>query len=145
MTTLLAFLALTLAGGGVGYATLKRQRLRRVHQGLVRRFSHRFPSIPGEIPDDAFALRSPPGPSGHIAIEEAGLIVRLDQEATPTLRHVPWAEIHHVDTAGGGVFRVHISGVGDLAVPMAAGRKIWDGTLAARSAPRHPQRQPVGV
>ncbi len=145
MTVLPAFLFLSLALGGVGYVAWRRQRLRRIHQGLIHRFASRFPAVPGDVPSDAFPLRSPPGPAGHVAIEEDGLIVQLDQEESPALRRVPWAEIHHVDTAGGGVFRVHISGVGDLAVPMAAGRKIWDGTLAARSAPAPHRRRAVRV
>ncbi len=139
VTALLSLLVLSLVGGA-GYVAWKRQQARRRHLGLARRFAHRFRAVSTELPADAYALRSPPGPMGRVAIEEGGLLVRLDQEERPAVRRVPWAEIQHVDT-GGGVFRVHVSGVGDLAVPMAAGRKIWDGTLAARDRPR----QPVGV
>lgn len=135
---LLLALTFSMLAGGVGTLLWRRQRIRRRHEGLVQRMAHRFPKTLSAVLDDAYVLRSPPGPSGRVSVRDEGLLVRLDQDAASAARLIPWGEIHHVDLTGRGVFRVHISAVGDLAVPMAAGRKIWDGTLAARSASRQP-------
>lgn len=117
-----------LAALAVGAAAWRRRarRQRRV-QAVAERLAERFLVADGEGGEGAVALRSPPGPAGWAAVREDGLYVRL-VEGGP-FRRVPWGAVGSVMPAVGSVC-VHVSGVGDLAVPGSAGRQIWDAVRA---------------
>ena len=141
MELTLTALALVLATGAFAFVAWRQRRQRTAaFAAIAQRFAGRFPAV-GEAPADAVPLQSPPGPSGRVAISPDGLLVSLDDQ--PGARRVPWSAIHHVDTSAGGAIRVHISDVGDLAVPLAVGRQIWDATLAVAAGPHAGRRLPA--
>ena len=130
-------MALLLVGGAVIWR--KRWRRRAYHQGLIARLRARYPPVHAELPHGAYRLLSPPG---RVSIGDEGLLLQIEAERA-TRCHVPWGDVHHVEPADGGILRVHIAGVGDVTLPTAAGRQIWEGILAAPTESDPGERLPA--
>ena len=128
MPALLVTLALLIAASAAWVVLWRRYRIQRYYMVLARRIRDRFPALDEPLAEDALPLHEPPG---RVAVRADGIHLRLDTEGGQH-RCVPWSQIHHVVPIGRGAVRVHISGVGDVSVPGAAGRQIWSAINEAR-------------
>ena len=115
---------LSLAGGALVWH--RRTRSRRAARAMGRRLETRYG--PADTPAEAVALRSP---QGRVAVSPDGVLVSLEGDA---FRCVGWGDVGEMWNTGGSVV-LHISRVGNIAVPRVLGRKIWD-AVSARAAAR---------
>ena len=132
--TLLLLLGLVVAVAAAVYVvgTVRHRRIeRRAVAALHRRLVEAYP--PADHVPETVPLRAP---AGRIAIEPAGLCLHVGPEGEPVdLRQVPWKAIRTVSPVAGGQFSVHVSRVGDVQLPGALGRQIWEGVGRATATP----------
>jgi len=116
--------------GILGYVVVRRHRRAERRQDAMRK---RLVGQYGEAepPANAIPLRNP-GPPGRIAVGPDGLLVALGR-SDQDFRHVLWSDIGHMAPVSGGSFILHISHVGDIAVPGSLGRQIWEAVSPTRS------------
>ena len=121
--------AVPLAAVAAVAGPVRRRRLeRRAVAAMRRRLEASYePRAPGAPPLPLGA------PSGRVAVEPDGLYLGRGDE--DDLRHVPWSAIRNVSPVPGGRLALHVARVGDVEVPGALGRRIWEGVGAAAALP----------
>lgn len=105
---------------------------------MRRRLAEAYPAV--EVVSETLPLR---GPSGRVAVDAAGLLIQLGADAPASeLRRVPWSALRQVLPVDGGRVAVHVAHVGEVLVPGALGRQLWEGTGQARTARKGPAERP---
>ena len=121
MLPLLAAGCLVAAGAGVWWH--RRTRAQRHYRAILSRLEAGYD--PAEPPTEAVPLRSP---RGRVAVSQEGVLVALGDNGV--FRRVGWRDVGQVQAMGEGSVLIHISQVGDIAVPRTLGREIWDAVSA---------------